>query len=86
MQNSFDQINHHDGSSVPLQKREEGFDYWVRLHRSIIQSYENSLIARSVQQRGDAVKESNAEEYNSGWQWDNEGRWLDDGGESGEVV
>lgn len=92
MQNNHYQTKHHRGST-PHQEMQQGFDRWVRGLRSIEQDPEGpqrrdrpgELITQEAGPRQARSTDSigRAEGSQAGRQWDEEGRWQDDGGESG---
>ena len=86
MQKSDDRKNHQGRRSSPVPELEQGFNGWVRWLRSITKVDKDSLITRSVEPKVDLEKESIGHRCNSGRQWDDEGRWSDDGGGSAKVI
>ena len=86
MEKNFDQTNYLGAGSMPFQELEERFDDWVRWLHSIAHTSEDSLTTQLVDLRIKPGKYSTVEESDYDQQLEDEWRWVDDGGESGEVV
>jgi hypothetical protein len=82
MQNTHYQTRHPRGST-PHQEMQQGFDRWVRGLRSIEQDPKGSQRRGG---RGELTTQEpgprQAEGSQAGRQWDERGRWDDDGGVS----
>ncbi len=86
MEKSINRTNYLSSTPLLFQEIEEGFDDWVRWLQSIKHTHEEILTARPINHQMCPMKELTDEEYDTNWQLNDEWHWLDDGGESGEVV
>ncbi|HTK83160.1 MAG TPA: hypothetical protein VL633_12805 [Bacteroidota bacterium] len=78
--------NYLSKSSLPFQEIEERFDDWVRWIRTIAQTPEDSFTTQRTELKIDPGKHTPHEKSDYDQRVSEEWRWVDDGGESGEVV